>query len=84
MVQRGETLRQGGDIASARLFFERAAETGLPEAALALGATYDPHELAQLKVHGLRADSALARRWYERARELGHTEAATRLSRLGP
>ena len=72
-----------GDIASARLFFQRAADEGLADAALAMGATFDPGELTKLKAHGLRADAGEARRWYERAAELGSGEAIDRLKRLG-
>jgi hypothetical protein len=72
-----------GNIAAARMFFQRAAESGLPQGALALGGTYEPEELAKLKVIGLRPDHDAARKWYEKARELGSSEAAGRLQRLG-
>jgi hypothetical protein len=77
-----EHLAQGG-VAQARLFYERAAEVGLPEAAMALAATYDAAELGRLGVLGLQPDRNAARRWYERARQLGAVEADQRLSRLG-
>lgn len=80
---RGQQHLKDGDIASARLFFQRAAEVGLAEAALAMGATFDTPELQKLKAQGIRADAAEARRWYERASELGSAEAAERLKRLG-
>ncbi len=80
---RGQQHLKDGDIASARLFFQRAAEVGLAEAALAMGATFDADELQRLKAQGTRADAAEARRWYERASELGNAEAGTRLKRLG-
>ncbi len=82
-VTRGTVLLDEGNIAGARNFFERAADAGLPEGAAALGMTYDPHELARLKVHGLRPDVAAARRWYEKARDMGSTQAAENLARLG-
>jgi hypothetical protein len=77
-----EELADGG-IAQARLLYERAAEAGLPEGAMALAATYDADELGRLGVQGLRADPAAAKRWYEKAEQLGATEAAQRLRRLG-
>ena len=83
LLARGVTVLQTGDIASARLFFERAAEAGLAEAALAMGATYDAGELAKIRAHGIRPDAAEARRWYERAGELGSGDAVQRLKRLG-
>ena len=82
-VTRGTSMLDEGNIAGARQFFERAAEVGLAEGAMALGTTYDPHELARLKVHGLRPDVATARRWYEKARDLGSPQAVDHLARLG-
>jgi hypothetical protein len=80
--EKGQELLEQGNIYPARMFFKRAAEAGLAQSALALAATYDPNELAKLKVVGLKSDVAAARRWYEKARELGATEAAARLQRL--
>lgn len=82
MHKRGEALRKDGDIASARLFYERASEDGLAEAALALGGTYDPYELTQARVQGLKPNPAAAKKWYEKARSLGSPEAEERLRRL--
>ncbi|HEU0158186.1 MAG TPA: hypothetical protein VFR00_02680 [Hyphomicrobiaceae bacterium] len=79
---RGQEQLGRGNIYAARQFFERAAEAGLAESALALAATYDPTELARLSVLGLKAEPAEARKWYEKARELGASEADARLRRL--
>ena len=84
LLVRGEALLRDGDIVSARLFFERAADAGLADGALALGGTYAPHELAGLGVHGLKPEPATARRWYDKARDLGSAAASGRLARLGP
>jgi hypothetical protein len=78
----GEAYLADANVIGARDFFERAADAGLPAAALRMAATYDPNELGRLKAHGVAPDLALARKWYERARELGATEAAERLARL--
>jgi hypothetical protein len=74
LVARGDALFAGGDLSSARLFYERAADAGDGRAALKLGNTYDPVflEFAHLRVTG---DVALAESWYIRARKLGETEA---------
>ena len=64
-------------------FFERAADMGLSQGAMASVTTYDPNELAKLKVVGLQANAAAARKWYDRAAELGAAEAGDRLRRLG-
>lgn len=83
-LARGRKLLEGGDFASARLFFRRAADEGLAEGALALGTTFDPAEIDRLHALGIRPDTAEARRWYEKARELGAGPAAERrLERLG-
>lgn len=83
-LARGRKLLEEGNIASARLFFRRAADEGFADGALALGTTFDPAELERLHAVGTRPDPAEARRWYEKARELGAGAAADRrLERLG-
>jgi hypothetical protein len=72
-----------GNIVAARKFFERAVEGGLAQSAVALAGTYDPDELAKLRVVGLQPNVEEARKWYEKARELGAFEVAERLRRLG-
>src|SRR5262245_24215246 len=79
---RGQEVLERGDVDAARRFFERAADMGLPQGAMALATTYDPDELAKLKVVGLKGNIAAARKWYDRAAELGATEASERLRRL--
>jgi hypothetical protein len=83
-LTRGRGLLQSGDIASARLFFRRAADAGLAEGALAMGDTFDPVELDRLRAVGVQPDATEARNWYEKARTLGAGSAADRrLERLG-
>jgi len=79
---KGQEVLERGDVDAARRFFERAADLGLPHGAMALATTYDPNELAKLKVVGLKGNIAAARTWYDRAAELGATEASERLRRL--
>jgi hypothetical protein len=83
LFARGEAYLVNGNIMGARDFFERAADAGLPAAALQLAATYDPEVLKRLKAQSVAPDTALARKWYERARELGSAEAGEALIRLG-
>jgi TPR repeat protein len=71
-----------GDLASARLVLQRAAEAGDPRAALMLAGTYDPIVLEKLGIQGIAADIILARSWYERATEFGSAEASRYLERL--
>ncbi|MEQ1616443.1 MAG: hypothetical protein ABL904_27130 [Hyphomicrobiaceae bacterium] len=82
LLNRGESEMEGGDVAGARLLYQRAAEAGLPEAAMALGMTYDPTELARRGVKGMQGDIEAARKWYTRAQELGAPGAADRIGRL--
>jgi len=82
-LDRGRTQVERGNISAARLFFRRAADAGLALGALALAGTYDPNELARLRVAGVQPDLALAREWYEKARQLGASEAEERVRRLG-
>ena len=82
LVKRGEDSLASGDIASARLLLRRAAEAGSAKAALALGATFDPHALRRLSTVGSEPDPELARKWYRKARELGSDTASERLAKL--
>ena len=82
LLARGESEFTGGDISTARLLYQRAADAGLPEAALAMGLTYDPAELARRGVKGMQGDVEAARKWYQRAGEMGAAGAAERLARL--
>jgi hypothetical protein len=83
LLRKGEDQLAQGLVAPARLLFERAADLGLAEAALALGATYDAAELDKPNLRGIGAEAKEAKRWYERALELGATDADIRLRRLG-
>jgi hypothetical protein len=82
LVARGDTFFSAGDITSARLFYERAAEADSGLAALQLGGTFDPMVLTRARVHGVTADPAQALTWYRRARELGVSEAGQRIKAL--
>lgn len=80
----GDKGLAGGDILSARPLYQAAAERGLPEAAIALAATYDPAELSRMKgIVGVTPDPAQAKKWYVTAQELGAPEADARLQALG-
>ena len=79
----GVALMTYGEVAAARLMFQRAAEAGDGAGAFALAETYDPLVLGGLRLRqGIMPDLALARTWYERARDLGSLEARDRISRL--
>jgi hypothetical protein len=82
LKKQGEQFIAVGDVVAARLPFQRAAEAGNADAAVALGATYDPALLAKLGVVGKGADVVKARSWYEKAEKLGSPEARWRLDLL--
>ncbi len=83
LFERGEQMLEAGDIASARAFFERLANSGVAEGALAMGNTFDPNYLRTLNVMGLKGDIAKAREWYEYAARLGSPQGAQLLEQLG-
>jgi hypothetical protein len=82
LLARGDRLLRSGDVASARLFYERAANAGDGRAALRVGATFDPSFLDRDVLRGVRGEPAEARLWYQRARDLGEPEAESRLRNL--
>ena len=81
-MTRGDGFLSAGDITSARLFYERAADAGSGSAALRLGATFDPGFLNRAGVRGIPSDLEQAASWYRRARQLGDAAAAERLKDL--
>jgi hypothetical protein len=82
MVKRGKDFLMSGDLASARLLLRRAADAGSADAALALGATFDPLVIQRLGAIGMTPDIAQARQWYKRAADLGSASATGQLAKL--
>jgi hypothetical protein len=82
LLARGRAYIADGDVAAARLVLRRAVEYGDPQAALALGGTYDPTVLKRLGVVSYLADPTQARDWYRKAAELGSADAPQRLEQL--
>ena len=75
LIARGDAFLGAGDIASARSFFERAADSGDGRAAMRMAVTYDAAFLERAGLHGLGGDPERAAFWYRRARELGERKA---------
>jgi hypothetical protein len=69
LLTRGDTFLHAGDLTSARLFYERAADAGDREAAMRMGATFDPAFLDRVGLHA-RGDAAKALSWYRHALDL--------------
>jgi len=82
LLARGDSLLATGDVAAARLFYQRAAEQGSAAAATAVGQTYDPAVLELLRVRGVRGDAQIAAEWYRKAIAAGDHQAEIRLKRL--
>lgn len=84
MIRRGDQSLGRGDIVAARTLYQRAAELGSADAALALGATYDPARLWSLGVFGMVGNKERARHWYMLADQHGQPAAKEWLKALGP
>jgi hypothetical protein len=82
LLARADQLLASGDMASAREFFELAADAGSAAASYRLGQTYDPLFLRQAAVRGVAANPEKAVTWYRRAAAAGSSEAAARLAQL--
>src|SRR6266446_477581 len=76
LLARGDGYLGKGDVTSARLFYERAADAGSGQGAMRLGATFDPNFLGRAGLVGTRGDQARADMWYHRARGLDTAAAA--------
>lgn len=76
---RGDALLSLGDVTSSRLFYERAVAAGDAQAAIRLGATYDPVFLSQARLQNVPADMSVSLDWYRRARDLGAVEVESLL-----
>jgi hypothetical protein len=82
LIDRGRQFFDAGDVAAARLLFNRAAIAGDVTASVAMGTTYDPAVLGSRGVRGILADPQKARSWYEKAAELGSAEGLRLLKAL--
>jgi hypothetical protein len=69
LTRRGDDYLRHGDIISARLFYERAAATGDPQAMMALAQSYDAGVLRKLGAQRIHAHPEQAERWYAKAAE---------------
>ncbi|WP_426438755.1 hypothetical protein [Bradyrhizobium genosp. P] len=82
LVARASVLLGQGDIGSARIVLERAAETGSAQATFMLAETYDPLILPQWGTYGTRGDATKARALYAKAEAGGIKEARQRSDAL--
>lgn len=82
LMQRAKAFLSSGDLMSARLLLERAAELQNADAALLLAQTYDPEVLGTSDVRNTTPEPAQARAWYQKAAQLGSADAQRRLAQL--
>ncbi|MBV8574638.1 MAG: hypothetical protein JOZ58_06290 [Acetobacteraceae bacterium] len=82
LVARASTLLRQGDIGSARIVLQRAADTGSPQASFALAETFDPFVLRRWGAYGTLGDPGKARDLYAKAQAGGVREAKERLDAL--
>jgi hypothetical protein len=82
LMNRAKLLLAAGDIPSARLLLERAADAQDANATLMLARTYDPEVLGTKDARNVMPDPAMARAWYQKAARFGSTDAQRRLAQL--
>jgi hypothetical protein len=82
LIARGDALLETGDIAAARLMYERAAWSNSGQAAIAMGMTYDSRFLAQIGARGIAAEPQRAIVWYQHAAALGRPEGTQLVASL--
>jgi TPR repeat protein len=81
-VARANVLLGRGDIGSARVVLQRAAEMGDAQASFTLAQTYDPLILFKWGTYGTRGDATRALDLYARALAGGIKEAKERSDAL--
>src|SRR5215831_8136522 len=84
LIKHGQKMVEVGYLAGARAYFRRAVEAGSGEAALLLGACYDPAFIEKIGAKGIEPDLKEARTWYERAKQLGVADADAKLADQSP
>jgi septal ring factor EnvC (AmiA/AmiB activator) len=82
LVTYARVLIDRGDIGSARIVLQRAADMGNAQASFALAETYDPHVLSKWGTYGTRGDANKALDLYAKALAGGITEAKERSDAL--
>ena len=82
LIRDGNKLMREGDILGARRLYEQAAANGNPEAALAMGRSYDPSYFEKLPVQTGKPDPATAFQWYKQALDGGLVTARVKIDGL--
>jgi len=82
LIRDGNKKMREGDIAAARRFYEQATASGNPEAALAMGRSFDPTYFEKLTVKTGKPDPATAFDWYKKALDGGLVTARVKIDTL--
>jgi hypothetical protein len=83
LLARGDELIAIGDVATARIVYERAAALKSGRGATSTGRTYDPSFLRQIGAVGVVPDPETAASWYRKGAAMGDEAAASLLGDLG-
>ncbi|ADP70195.1 hypothetical protein Rvan_0919 [Rhodomicrobium vannielii ATCC 17100] len=76
LIREGNKRMREGDILQARQFYQKAVISGDPEAALAMGRSYDPIYFARIEKKNAEPDAARAFDWYRKAMDGGAVQTA--------
>jgi hypothetical protein len=76
LIRNGNKRMKEGDILEARRFYQKAVALGDPEAALAMGRSYDPIYFARIDRKNAEPDAAKAFDWYRKAMNGGASQTA--------
>ncbi len=76
LIREGNKRMREGDILEARQLYQKAVVTGDPEAALAMGRSYDPIYFARIDKKNAEPDAAKAFDWYRKAMDAGAAQTA--------
>ncbi len=76
LIREGNKRMREGDIIEARILYQKAVSLGDPEAALAMGRSYDPIYFARIDNKNAEPDPAKAFDWYRKAMDAGASQTA--------
>jgi len=76
LIREGNKHMREGDILEARQFYQKAIAYGDPDAALAMGRSYDPIYFARIDKKNAEPDAAKAFDWYKKAMDAGAAQTA--------
>ncbi len=76
LIREGNKRMRDGDILEARQLYQNAVALGDPEAALAMGRSYDPIYFARIDKKNAEPDAAKAFDWYRKAMDGGANQTA--------